>query len=93
MNDERSYFNQLFDRLIDRWWGKVLCGCFFFAICGLMYYNFSQVENGDRDAIVGPQIIVGAYKLFGKWPPIAVFALLGLGSAMWGFVHLLRGRE
>ncbi len=85
--------HSLVDKAISAWWGKVILALLIFAGTYAAYSDFTKLENGDVNLIVGSKWFIGLYNLFGKWPTVAVFGLLGAAFLGWGLKQLSTGNE
>lgn len=93
MNQQKSWSDRFWDALLDAWWGKVLLGIFITGITYLIFQDFTQLEAGQTERIYGPKLIIGLYKVTGKWPVVIMLGGVGIGCLGWGIWHLITGKD
>jgi hypothetical protein len=66
------------------WWAKCLVGLFFVALAAMLFYEFTQIEAGRGRGETLPKWALAIYKVIGKWPTCALFAIPGFFGIVWG---------
>ncbi|MBW2456488.1 MAG: hypothetical protein JRI68_18365 [Deltaproteobacteria bacterium] len=69
--------------------GTLLTGIGCLAFSGYLFYYFTQFEVGEAGARRMWWILATLYNVGGKWPPVALLALIGLATLGLGIKGLM----
>jgi hypothetical protein len=73
----------------NSWWAKCLVGLVFAALAAMLFYELTALEAGRGRGDTLPKWALAVYKVIGKWPLCAVFAMVGLLGIVWGGIQLV----
>jgi hypothetical protein len=81
------------DKVSSKWWGKLVMSVVCFVGAYAAWSDFTKLENGDTNFIVGSKLIITTYRLFGKLPTVGVLFGVGLLFLGWGDNQWRTGEE
>lgn len=93
MPEDGGQKKDLFDKAMEIWWGKCVLGIAFAVFAAWLYVELSKLDSGEKESMTVIKFISFLYDIGGKWPPVVVFGLVGVGIFAWGVKQLLSGRE
>lgn len=83
----------LFDRMINVWWGKMVFAAGMVAATWFMHREFTRLESGEVASMEVWAPVAALYRIAGLWGGLAIFIVLAVVFAVWGIKQLISGRE
>ena len=80
----------VWDRVIEPWWAKLSLGVIMLLISWLQFVEFHKFESGEKKSMVLNRITMLLYDIGGKWLPIGLTLLVGIGSLAWAAYQVTR---
>jgi hypothetical protein len=82
-----------FDRLLGRWWGKVLFGLGIALVGALVFSEMAKLDSGEKESMRVHWLLAALYKIGGKWAAAGVLWLVGLVALVLGIRQVLAPKK
>ncbi len=83
----------LFDKMVDLWWGKLVLAGILAGLTVFLYRDFAKLESGEVESMKVWAPIALLYNIAGMWGGLSIFIILSILLVFWGVKQKISGKE